>query len=85
MQQRQQNYRVKVTYLLTLGACARGLLYLVCVCVCVSVCPLSTSCFKRLYNKMNISAGYTLIPQGFQLTDFSTTFSFKSYSVFTHF
>ena len=56
-----------------------------CVCVCLCVCPLSTSCFKRLYYKMNISAGYTLVSQGFQLTDFSKTFSFKSYSVFTHF
>jgi hypothetical protein len=52
------------------------------VCVCVFVCPLSTRRLKGLYYNLNISAGFTLIFQGFQLTDFDKKPSFKRYSVF---
>ena len=61
--------------------CARGLRYLVCVCVC----PLSASSIQGLYHKLNISAGFMLISKDFQLTDFSQTLSFKSYSLFPGF
>ena len=58
----------------------------VCVCVCVSVsvcvCPLSTRRLEGLYYNLNILAGFTLILQGFQLTDFCQMLSFKSYSLF---
>ncbi len=53
-----------------------------CVCVCVCVCPLSTRRLKVLYYNLNISAGFTLIFQGFQLTDFDKKPLFKRYSAF---
>ena len=38
--------------------------------VCVSVCPLSTRRLEGLYYNLNITAGFTLLLQGIQLTDF---------------
>jgi hypothetical protein len=47
--------------------------------VCVSAVY---KALKRLYYKLNISAGFMLIFQGFQLTDFDKKPPFKRYSVF---
>jgi hypothetical protein len=59
-----------------LGACARVLRYSVFVCMC----PLSTRYLhvKGLYYNLNISEGFTLIFQDFQLTDFDKKPSFMT-------
>ena len=44
-------------------ACARGLQYFVCVCI-----PLSASSIQGLYYKLNISACFTLISKGLQIS-----------------
>jgi hypothetical protein len=48
----------------------------------VFVCPLSTRRLKVVYYNLNISAGFTLIFPGFQLTDFDKKPSLKRYSAF---
>ena len=55
--------------LLTLGACARGLQYLVCVCVCVTslLAPFQVNTTRSAY----IAIGFLLGLSDFQLTDLS--------------
>ena len=65
---------------LTLGACARGLQYLVCVfvcvCVCVCVCYQFAGSISSPYNTFSTAIGFSLGLSDFQLTDLSKMPSF---------
>ena len=68
-------------YLLTLGACARGLQYLLCVCVC----PAFAGAIKQLYSMVNTKISFLLSILHFQLMDFSKSTSFTNYGSFLSF
>ena len=55
--------------LLTLGACARGLQYLVCVCVCYQFAGSISSQYNTI--SIYIAIGFLLGLSDFQLTDLS--------------
>ena len=68
---------------LTLGACAAGLRYLVCVYVCLSVCY-HTSCYIihfQAENKVSYASLWCLL--GFKRTDFAKKASFRKYGRFS--
>ena len=69
---------VVIYCLLTLGACARGLQYFVCLFVCYQ----SPGFFSRLYDKLDIPACSSLVFLGFQLTDFDKTVSLIHFGAF---
>ena len=59
-------------------ACARGLLY----SVCLSVCYRSSTSIRHSCDKMILPARSSLNSKGFQLADFAKKLSFPSYSLF---
>jgi hypothetical protein len=50
--------------------------------VSLFICYHSTACIRRLCNKMNVPANFTLNSKGFQLRDFAKKLSVTCYRIF---